>query len=98
MDDKLVEEKVYELISYMVVSARNLLDEPSRYGPLRLLDATRRLIILLKDMGISSLRMNEVLKNMEKAEDSAMGPEGEYESFLESAVSCVVDGIELGDQ
>ena len=82
MDNKLVEEKVYELISYMVVSARNLLDEPARYGPFRLVDATRRLIILLKDIGISSQRMNKVLENMEAAEDSAMGPEGEYKSLL----------------
>jgi hypothetical protein len=98
MDNKLVEEKVYELISYMVVSARNLLEEPARYGPFRLVDAASRLITLLKEAGISSQRMNKVQENIEAGKYSAMGPEEEYEFFLEAAVFCVVDGIEVGDQ
>lgn len=36
--------QVFELLAYLASSARGLLDEPREYGPLRCLDAMRRLI------------------------------------------------------
>lgn len=97
MENKIFEEKVYELISYMVVSARNLLDEPARYGPFRLVDAAARLISLLKEAGISSKRMEKVREDIEAGKYSAMGTEEEFEAFLESTVFCVVDGIDTDE-
>lgn len=36
--------RVFKLIAYLASSARGLLEEPHEYGPLRCLDAMRRLI------------------------------------------------------
>jgi len=39
-----METRILELVTYMLVSARNLLNETPEYGPLRLLEACSRLI------------------------------------------------------
>jgi hypothetical protein len=42
------------LVAFLLVSARNLIDEPPRYGPLRLVEASRRLIGTLERWGQST--------------------------------------------
>jgi hypothetical protein len=39
----LTEEELLELLTFLVTAARNMLDEPANYGPMRLLDAAERL-------------------------------------------------------
>jgi hypothetical protein len=45
MSDNLVmtEDEALELLSFLVMSARTMVDEPNEYAPLRLLTAARRL-------------------------------------------------------
>ena len=94
MDKKVLEEKIFELVSYVVVSARNLLEEPARYGPFRLVDTASRLVDILEEAGMSSDRLNAVRDKIEEGKYSSMGPEEEYEAFLESMVFHVVDAID----
>ncbi len=96
MDKVALEEKVFELVSYVVVSARNLLDEPAKYGPFRLLDTASRLIGVLKEFGLDSERLEAVREKIEAGKYSAMGTEEEFESFLESLVFFLVDEIGPG--
>ena len=51
--DKKVDRELYELLGYLLTSARGLLDEPGEYGPLRLLEGASRLCGLM-EMGGSS--------------------------------------------
>ncbi len=97
MDKKVFEEKIFELISYMVVSARNLLEEPARYGPFRLVDAVSRMIDIMEEAGISSERLISVRGKIEDGKYSSMGTEEEFEEFLESTVFLIVDGIQQVD-
>jgi hypothetical protein len=98
MDKRDFEGQVFELVSFMVVSARNLLDEPARYGPFRLVDAVSRLISILEGAGMSSERLKSVQSQIEEGKYSAMGTEEEFEDFLESTVHHVVDAIEEGSR
>jgi len=52
-----------ELVAFLLVSARNLIDEPPRYGPLRLVEASRRLIDTFERRGCS----NDVLVSVSAA-------------------------------
>lgn len=97
MDKKLFEEKIFELVSYMAVSARNLLEEPARYGPFRLVDAASRLIDILGEADMSSERLSAVQDKIEAGKYSAMGTEKEFEDFLESTVSFLVDEMDRSD-
>lgn len=45
--------RILELLAYLASSARGLLDEPREYGPLRCLDAMRRLIDVVLDIRLT---------------------------------------------
>lgn len=46
MDQRVMvtEDDVFELVAFLVTSARLCVDEPKLYGPLRLVDAASRLL------------------------------------------------------
>jgi hypothetical protein len=44
---------LYELLGYLLTSARGLLEEPGEYGPLRLAEAASRLCAMLAGSGSS---------------------------------------------
>lgn len=96
MDKNGLEEQIFELISYMSVSARNLLEEPARYGPFRLVDAASRLVDVLKADGLESERLDRVQAKIEEGKYSAMGTEEDFESFLEGLVLFLVEEIGPG--
>ena len=45
------QDEVFNLIAYMIASARGLYDEPPDYGSFRLLDATGRLLEIISHSG-----------------------------------------------
>lgn len=84
----LSEDEVFELISYLVVSAQGLLEEPAEYGSLRIIDAAGRLANLIgndaSDEGGSFLK--ELSAEIDEGKLLVMSNPDEYASFLESAV------------
>jgi len=98
MDKQIFEDKIFELVSYMVTSARNLLEEPARYGPFRLVDAVSRLIDILEESGNSSERLIFIRDQIESGKLTAMGTAEEFEEFLESTVFMVVDAMDNTEQ
>ena len=60
--------RVFELMAYLASSARGLLEEPREYGPLRCLDAIRRLIDLALETGLveDSATVNYLLELKDK--------------------------------
>jgi len=96
MDKTRLEEEAFELISYIIVSARNLLHEPARYGPIRLVDAASRLIGILVQHGLASGRLEEIRKRIEEGRLTGMGDEEERKSFLESLVLHLVEEVGPG--
>ncbi len=53
-----LDEGLFDLIGYMLTSARGLLDEPVEYGPFRLIEGVSRLCALMSE---SSSRHKELL-------------------------------------
>jgi hypothetical protein len=94
MEKKRLEEKVFELVSYMGISARNLLDEPNEYGPFRLVDAVSRLIEILHHMDIGSERLRKIKAQIDAGKASVMGEEKEFHEFLDRLVSSLIEEIE----
>lgn len=68
-DDHRTGEELLLLAAYLLSSGRGLLEEPRAYGPLRCLDAARRVLSLRSELGsadtpeLESLRasMNDVM-------------------------------------
>ncbi|MCK4599029.1 hypothetical protein KAU37_04305 [Candidatus Bipolaricaulota bacterium] len=93
-----LEERLFELVGYMVTSGRNLLDETSLYGPFRLLDAASRLILLLEDEEIISSRLSTIRERIDAGKYSVMTSPGEFRTFLDSLVDALVDHMNPGKE
>ncbi|MEM5590871.1 DUF6092 family protein [Niallia circulans] len=63
-------EKLVELVrdysGYILTSAKGLYREPAHYGPLRMVGALERTLVLLTELGIEDKEMEEVLSFIRK--------------------------------
>ena len=95
MDQARLEQKVFELVGYMVTSGRNLIDETPLYGPFRLVDAASRLITILEEEGVASSRLAAIQEEIDNGKYSVMNSKQEFTSFLDSIVDVLVDYASL---
>ncbi len=93
-----LEERVFELIGYMVTSGRNLLTETPLYGPFRLVDAASRLISILEEEGVGSDRLQAMRTEIDAGKYSVMSDVEEFESFLDSLVDTLVDHVDFEER
>lgn len=89
MEDKL-EKEIFELICYMLVSARNLDQETKMYGPFRLVDAASKLIEILEKNGIYDEFLSQVRTIIEDNKYKVMTDKEEFVSFLDDLVLKMV--------
>ncbi len=85
------ETELFDLVGYMLTSARNLLDETPLYGPFRLVDSASRLIGILEKAGTASPRLLVLRDRVEAGKYSVMGEESAFRAFLDGLVHAVVD-------
>ena len=90
-----LEERVFELVGYMVTSGRNLLTETPLYGPFRLVDAASRLIGILEEEGIESSRLSTIREQIDEGKYSEMVDEAEFRTYLDAVVNTIIDHMEL---
>lgn len=88
-----LERKLYEVVGYMVTSARNLLDEPPLYGPFRLVDAVSRLVEVLEGEGMASPRLSALRERIEAGKYAVADDPEEFKRFLDALVQEVVDSL-----
>ena len=78
-----------ELVSFMLVSARNLISEPPRYGPLRLVEAAKRLIGVLEGRGIANEPLRDVAHSASDMPALLMRSEEEFVESLDGLIDAV---------
>jgi len=89
MEDKL-EKEIFELICYMLISARNLDQETKMYGPFRLVDATSKLIEILEKNGIYDELLSQVRTMIEANKYKVMIDKEEFVAFLDDLALKIV--------
>lgn len=89
MEDKLKKE-IFELICYIIVSARNLDQETKMYGPFRLVDAASKLIEILEKNGIYDEFLSQVRTIIEANKYKVMTDKEEFVAFLDDLVLKMV--------
>jgi len=87
------ERRILELVSYMLASARNLVNETPEYGPLRLIEACDRLIETFNEMGIGSQLLTEVKESLDKAKSLLMVDKDRFVRALDELVVSVVSHL-----
>jgi len=78
-----LERRIFELLCYMIVSARNLDQETKMYGPFRLVDAASRLIEILEESGIGDEFLSQVRSMIEANKYKVMTDKEGFVAFLD---------------
>lgn len=84
---------LFELIYYIIISSRNLIEEPKLYGPLRMLEIARR---LLNTLSITSenielpIKTKDFIKNIEVTKNSVIEGEESFIANLDILVNEVI--------
>jgi hypothetical protein len=78
MNSDKLESEAISLVCFFVVSARELFNDPKYYGPMRLVEATQRLIEMLESSGVRHELLAEVSQKIDAFPLEAL-PEGEEE-------------------
>jgi hypothetical protein len=89
-----LEPKAFELVSYMITSAANLLHENRLYAPYRLVDAASRLITMLDEEGVHSDRLHALRAQIDEGKFSVMTDEQLFADFLQDLVLALVPLME----
>lgn len=77
----ILNDKHFQLLAFLITSARGCIDEPKLYGPLRLLDAATKLIEIMEEEGKCD---EDILKLKELIEESIDTLMYDEEAFIES--------------
>lgn len=87
----LSEDQAMELLAFLVVSSRGVIDEPSLYGSFRLMDAAGRMLGFILDNG--KVSDEDALRRMKERIDEGkmqmMTDEQGYVAFTEEMVRVV---------
>ncbi len=83
---KLLYDPYFELLSFLITSAKGLLEEPVIYGPLRLVEAARKLLDIMEEKGISSRELSELKQYIDDNINTVLYGEEEFKKFLEELV------------
>lgn len=78
-----LERGIFELLCYMIVSARNLEQETKMYGPFRLVDTASRLIEVLEESGIGDEFLSQVRSMIEANKYKVMTDKEGFVAFLD---------------
>ena len=78
-----LEKGIFDLVCYMIVSARNLDRETRMYGPFRLVDAASRLIEILEKSGICDEFLSQVRSMIEANKYKVMTDRDGFVAFLD---------------
>jgi len=81
--ESILKDKHFQLLAFLITSARGCVDEPVLYGPLRLVDAASRLIDIMEDEGKSNDEISKLKELIEEKRDLVMCNEEEFIRFLE---------------
>ncbi|HDJ83658.1 MAG TPA: hypothetical protein ENG44_01510 [Desulfurococcaceae archaeon] len=73
----------FELLSFLIASARGLIDEPQMYGPLRLLDAAVKLINTMEKEGRLTDELREIRQLILEKSDLVIRDEKAFIEFLD---------------
>jgi len=92
MEDELNSD-FFNLLAFLVTSARNCIEEPKLYGPFRLVDGASRLIGILAEAHMADEFFVEVRKKIEDGKYSVMDDKSEFIKFLDDLTLDFVDKL-----
>jgi len=93
MDKEDFKNNFSELLSFLIVSARNCVEEPKLYGPFRLIDGASKLIEILEGEGLADGFLLKLRKKIEDKKFSVMSSKDEFTQFLDDLTLDFADEL-----
>ena len=90
-DQTQVAEALQEVVGFLVVSARGLMDEPPHYGPMRLLDAAGRVVNALEEEGLTTTDTPVLREGIESTLDAWSSSRNELIASLDTLILRLVE-------
>ncbi len=81
--ENILKNKHFQLLSFLLTSARGCVDEPQIYGPLRLLDAASRVIELMEEEKKITPELLTLKEKINRCIDVLMYDEDEFVKMLD---------------
>jgi hypothetical protein len=81
--EDILNDKHFELLAFLITSARGCIDEPKIYGPLRLLDAASKVIEIMEEEGKETEDIKRLKNKIEECIDILMYDEKEFIRLLD---------------
>ena len=85
--------QIGQSLCYMGSSARELLDEPASYGPLRLIDSVSRLIEILEEEGIIDKELSHIKGLIGQGRFLVMTDQDQFRNLLDEVVIALADWL-----
>lgn len=83
MEVKELEDEFFTVLAFLAISARNCVEEPKLYGPLRLIDGASRLIGILEKGGIEDPFFGEIKEKIDQNKYAVMSDRSQFIQFLD---------------
>lgn len=93
MDKEILKKELFNLIGYMITSARGLHDEPADYRTFRMIDTTGRLLEIMESQDLLNPFLEELKDAVDAERFGAMNEEGEIER-LDAMVLKIADELQ----
>jgi hypothetical protein len=93
MDKEVLKEELFNLIGYMITSARGLHEEPTDYRAFRMIDTTGRLLEIMESQGLLDPFLEELKDAIDDERFEAMNKESEIER-LDAMVLKIADELQ----
>lgn len=84
--ENLLEDEHFQLLAFLITSARGCVDEPPIYGPLRLIDAAEKIISLIMKKYGEVQELQEMRKKIGEARNLVVTNEEEFTKVLDELV------------
>ena len=86
----------FNLLAFLVTSARNCVEEPKLYGPFRLVDGASRLIELLEEAQMADEFLVGVRKKIDDGKYSVMDDKDKFIKLLDDLTMDFADKLKGG--
>lgn len=82
-------ERIYDLLGYITSCAKELLVDPPKYGPFRLINVASRIITIFEEEGIADDFMLELKDFIDENKFCMESDEKEFQIFLNELVKKI---------
>jgi len=84
-------KKFFEMIVYLITSARDCMDEPKIYGSLRLLDSTSMLYELMDKEDIDTGKLYKIIDKINENKHICMTDQKAFKELLDKLIEEFVE-------